>query len=82
MIGSGMLEGLLHFFIERDRQAAAEFSKKIEEHPVFVRHSPDISSHGFEWLEVETADRKAMTDIEESDYHIFKYRRPIKIKET
>jgi len=43
---------------------------------LFVKHSPAISSHAFEWLDVELADRKAMMDVENAEYVLFKYVRP------
>ena len=77
MIGSGMVEAFLHEIITRNKTSQAEISKKMPKRPHFIRCPPSLSSHGLEWLEVETADRKAMTDIEEGEYCIFKYRRPL-----
>jgi len=77
MIGSGMVEAFLHEIITRNKASQAELSKKMPAHPLFIKCPPSISTHGLEWLEVETADRKAMTDIEESEHSVFKYRRPM-----
>lgn len=43
---------------------------------LFVKHSPAISSHALQWLDVELADRKAMMDVESAEYLLFKYVRP------